>query len=437
MDHNAHSPSMASHRILAAALLAMAVTINAQVNMKVLSFFSILAPDVFNSGTSTVHGNVGAYNDPAVGFPPGRVIDGDIYPPGNQTNEGRTWLLIAILKIPTITVDFELETPELGGLVLKPGVYRFVGGGAASLNGTLYLDANHDPNSRWVFNVLDDFTIESFARVVLLNGAVACNVIWGVNRNVLTGSNVDLHGYFIALGSITIGPGSTIFGGLYAYKLPVVLQDDTIYRCDAPPFIPPTGGAGIPSLPTEEGMGIPSTTTGIPSTADGTTTAIATLETTTTASDTASHKVTGSTDTDTIITSPRMRGSSRNTTTITKVITFTATCPVAPTVITSCGQEFYITSPGTMVLTATSIITAINSCKECAGSQPFQIRPTNRTPCPSCTSGRASGSRQSDGGREHLSELEIEVTAAASDLRSLGIYAIPVVALLMMAVHLL
>ncbi|ODA79863.1 hypothetical protein RJ55_05460 [Drechmeria coniospora] len=95
-------------------------------------------------------------------------------------------------------------------------------------------------------------------------------------------------------------------------------------------------------------------------------------------------------------------GSARNWTTTITITTFTVTCPVAPTVITTCGQEYSIDSPGTKVLVATSTITVHNpaACKECAEERPTRGKgsdhqapgksPATRTPCPTCTPRRAS-----------------------------------------------
>ncbi|KYK56316.1 hypothetical protein DCS_03314 [Drechmeria coniospora] len=76
------------------------------------------------------------------------------------------------------------------------------------------------------------------------------------------------------------------------------------------------------------------------------------------------------------------------TTTITT--TFTITCPVAPTVITSCGQEFTIDSPGTKVLVATLTKIVCKDCvRETAGQRPQGKGTASRPPCPTCTPRRA------------------------------------------------
>jgi hypothetical protein len=74
---------------------------------------------------------------------------------------------------------------ELGGLTLRPGVYKAAGGSFGITIGNLVLDAAGDPNATWIFQASSSLTVGiagvSGARSInLINGASAKNVFWYV-----------------------------------------------------------------------------------------------------------------------------------------------------------------------------------------------------------------------------------------------------------------
>ena len=66
-----------------------------------------------------------------------------------------------------------LPAAELGGQTLVDGVYS-ASGAALSVNGTLTLDGQDDPNSTFIFQTNSTLITGSYSHVVLINGAQAC-----------------------------------------------------------------------------------------------------------------------------------------------------------------------------------------------------------------------------------------------------------------------
>lgn len=82
------------------------------------------------------------------------------------------------------------------GETLFSGVYAF--GGAASIAGTLYLDAQDDPNAIFVFKIGGAFACGAITNVVLINGAKASNVFWVSEGPASVGASSTMVGTMIS-----------------------------------------------------------------------------------------------------------------------------------------------------------------------------------------------------------------------------------------------
>jgi hypothetical protein len=72
---------------------------------------------------------------------------------------------------------------QLGGLSLRPGVYKSASGAFLITGSDLTLDANGDANAVWVFQMASSLTVGTPTAprsIVLANGALAKNVYWQV-----------------------------------------------------------------------------------------------------------------------------------------------------------------------------------------------------------------------------------------------------------------
>ncbi len=101
----------------------------------------------------------------------------------------------------------------------------------------LTLDAQHDPAAVWIFQAGSALTIGNGSRVKLvnevfnpLNGGQAKNIFWQVGGSASLGTNADFAGSILALTSITLNKGATLYGRTLAQNGPVSLGTNIISR---------------------------------------------------------------------------------------------------------------------------------------------------------------------------------------------------------------
>ena len=116
----------------------------------------------------------------------------------------------AYTTLQTLPPGITLATNELGNRVLAPGAYT-----SSSFYditaGPLTLDAQHDPNATWVFQMGSYLTVgtpTSSEDVILINGAQAKNVFWQVGG--LPGAVINYGGGGTMVGTIISQPGITV-----------------------------------------------------------------------------------------------------------------------------------------------------------------------------------------------------------------------------------
>jgi hypothetical protein len=99
---------------------------------------------------------------------------------------------------------------ELGGLTLAPGVYKSASGTFKISNGNLTLDAQGDPNAKWVFQTAAGLTVgiagpTGAKSVIMINGALPKNVYWYVG----SAATINAAGGGIMVGNIIANSGVT------------------------------------------------------------------------------------------------------------------------------------------------------------------------------------------------------------------------------------
>lgn len=203
----------------------------------VVGSYSVLGhTTVTNTGATTMPGDLGISKGGApTGFPPGVVG-----PPGTIRNAGdslaaqnaNTAAFLALSAAPNATCDgvnnYGDVTKDLVGLTLTPGVYC---AGAFTLNGTLNLDAEGDPDAVWIFrsdSSLITSTGDSVATVRFVGVGSSCNVWWKVASSATLGTSTDFIGNILAYASITIATGVRLDGRALVQTGEVTLDDDTI-----------------------------------------------------------------------------------------------------------------------------------------------------------------------------------------------------------------
>jgi type VI secretion system secreted protein VgrG len=218
--------------------------------------FAVLgASTVTNTGLTVVNGgHVGVSPGSAITgfFPPGVVNSpGTIHLNDAAAQQAHTDAQTAYNNLAAATVTQDLTGQDLGNVStlanpLTPGVYHF--NTSAQLTGTLYLDAQSNPNSVFIFQIGSTLTTASGSSVIVINApANWCSKYWQVGSAATLGTSTAFVGTIIAHDSITMNTSASLYGRALALNAAVTLDTNaiTVPVCsiNAPP-------APTPELPT-------------------------------------------------------------------------------------------------------------------------------------------------------------------------------------------
>lgn len=226
-------------------LPAQAADADTPVGLATTSQFGVLAGSgITNVGAgTTIEGDVGSYETPAVTGLLETQVDGEIrrsdLNPGDESImvTAKDDLVAAYLDAADSDelAEPDLDETELGGKTLTAGIYQ---NATLGLTGTLTLDGGNDDGtaSDAVFVIKtrsggsegSTLTTASNSSVVLTGGAQACNVFWQVGSSATFGAGTDFVGTVMALTSISAESGATFEGRLLARNGEVTLIDNTI-----------------------------------------------------------------------------------------------------------------------------------------------------------------------------------------------------------------
>jgi len=162
-----------------------------------------------NDGASVVTGDIGTNVGAFTGFPPGVVI-GDIHVADTISAQAATDVDIAYSFLAGLTCGQVIGTTLGNGQILVPDIYCL--GAASVLEGDLYLDAQGDPNSIFIFQINGALSTNTLANVFLINGADVCNVYWQINGAFALGEGSTFRGTIVANGAISLLEGSSLIG---------------------------------------------------------------------------------------------------------------------------------------------------------------------------------------------------------------------------------
>ncbi|MFF3659513.1 ice-binding family protein [Streptomyces olivochromogenes] len=205
-----------------------ASAIATKVNLGRATSFSVLgASEVTNTGNSSLEGDLGVSPGSSItGFPPG-VVGGAVHQTDAVAGGAQVDLTTAYNSAAGQATNFPLAAAIGAGQTLLPGVHTSTSG--VLLTGDLILDAQGDPNAVWVFQIPEALTVASSARVLLTNGASACNVFWQIRDSATIGTGSSFVGTIMAGVSITVNTGANIQGRALARTGLVSLQNNRIF----------------------------------------------------------------------------------------------------------------------------------------------------------------------------------------------------------------
>lgn len=200
--------------------------------------FAVLAGSgITNTGPTTITGDVGSFPTPTqTGF--GSVTLNGANEGGNSNTQGAKDDLVTAYNDAAGRAPANNVAVELGGSTLLGGVYASPTFG---LTGTLTLDAEGNPDAQFIFQAASTLIAETNSRVLLVNGADPCHVVWKVGSSATFKTGTRFAGDVIALASITAQTSATFQGRLLARDGAVTLETNTITRSDCATTTTTTG----------------------------------------------------------------------------------------------------------------------------------------------------------------------------------------------------
>ena len=186
--------------------------------------FAVLAGTAVTCTTSTITGDVGVFPGSAV-TRTGCPITGTIHAGDSVAGQAHADFINEYnnLRDNPPQCDQTL-TGTLAGVILPPGVYCV---SAVAKTGTLFLNANGDPNAAWTFLVDGALTGTNFT-VQMVGGGQACNVTWWT-RAAATLTDSSFVGTILSGAAITV-TGGTFHGDALA-MMGVTLKDTAVTAC--------------------------------------------------------------------------------------------------------------------------------------------------------------------------------------------------------------
>jgi hypothetical protein len=179
------------------------------------SFAVLGASTVTNAGSGTsIVGDLGVSPGTSItGMPDGQPTGTTNLGVASTAGQAQADLTILYDDLATraCPVANVLTDQDLSGKTLLPGVYCF-GATAALGAGTLTLDANHDPDAYWVFQIGSTLTVAA-STVSVINGGTACNVYWQIGSSGTVMDNAVFAGNIVAHTSLTLNTNASIAPG--------------------------------------------------------------------------------------------------------------------------------------------------------------------------------------------------------------------------------
>ncbi|MBP6625040.1 MAG: DUF3494 domain-containing protein [Chitinophagaceae bacterium] len=170
-------------------ILAQAPTLGSAANFAL--FTSVGA--ITNTGISQITGNVGSNVGAGTGF---GNVNGVMHSGNGITSQSAADLNTAYNQLNAAIPNF-FVAPLLGnGDTLVAGVYNI--SGASTLSGDLILNGQGDPNAVFIFQIQAAFSSTAASKLILINGALACNVFWKVEGLVDLAAGTFMRGTIIA-----------------------------------------------------------------------------------------------------------------------------------------------------------------------------------------------------------------------------------------------
>jgi type VI secretion system secreted protein VgrG len=188
------------------------------------SFAVLAGSGITNTGPTTITGDTGTFPTPAeTGFT-SITLHGTNHA-GDAVTQGAKNDLVAAYNDAAGRTPVTNVAVELGGSTLLAGVYASP---TLGLTGTLTLDGQGSSDAEFIFQAGSTLITASNSRVLLVNGADPCHVVWQVGSSATFNTGTRFVGDVLALTSISAQTGATFEGRLLARNGAVTLDTNTI-----------------------------------------------------------------------------------------------------------------------------------------------------------------------------------------------------------------
>lgn len=240
-----------------------AADITESVKLGSASEYSVLAAStVTNTGPTTLSRSLGLSPGSAVtGFPPGVVLSTGSINIANASAQQAQSDLTAGYNDGASRALTGTVPADLGGQVLRSGVYAADGKGPLSISGTVVLDAKGNTDAVFIFQTDSTLTTASNSAVQLINGAQACRVHWVVGSSATLGTGTQFVGTILAVASITVTTGASVRGRALASNGAVTLDSNVFTPASCQPPLSATAPTVPGAAPGAPASTVPRTTT--------------------------------------------------------------------------------------------------------------------------------------------------------------------------------
>ena len=188
---------------------------------------AIAGTSLTSTGNTVITGNCGTCPGISItGFPPG-ICTGTKSAGGTAACGAEAACLTAYNNAKSAAPSTALFSSNLGGITLPPGIYTFPTAGA-TCSGTLTLNGTTNPDGQWIFQISTTLTTAVNCKMVLINGAQACNIYFQIGSSATLAAGNILLGNFLAYTSISVGSGTSNNGTLCALNGGISLIDDAL-----------------------------------------------------------------------------------------------------------------------------------------------------------------------------------------------------------------
>lgn len=215
-----------------------APTLGTTADFALFTTVGLVRNDAIYVYNTRITGNVGSNSGAVTGF--GNVDGTMAYPSDPISMQAEVDLLAAETQLDAavqtnVPPGISLGAPG-AGQTLFAGVHEMTNP-VLTLAGNLNLDAQNDPTKVFIFKMHGAVVSTSFAKVKLINGALACNVFWITDGAVDLADNTSMKGTILARGAIHLAIHDTLEGRALAKNGEITVTDGvfrTPIGCNSP-----------------------------------------------------------------------------------------------------------------------------------------------------------------------------------------------------------